>query len=170
LRHRGQVMRAASGRIWFPITKNHQADHSGSLDDDANDPRAGSNQPIIHPQGSSGEPVSLNQTATHFKYWSPVGTQTKTALVDGYTQLATDRLRHGWSCHLVTIVFSKFPGSRSAVISRIRDEVQRVYSTLLTRVQRKPGTAPTDELPVLVGALDLPVYKRDRSSAVPVVN
>jgi hypothetical protein len=98
-------------------------------------------------------------------FWSPVGIQTKTALVDGYTQLVTDRVRQGWSCHLVTIVFSKFPGPRSAVISRIRDEVQRVYSTLLTRVHRKPRTASTDDLPVLVGAVDLPVYKRDRASA-----
>ena len=46
----------------------------------------------------------------------------------------------------------------------MRDEVQRVYSTLLTRVHRKPRTASTDEFPVLVGALDLPVYRRDRTS------
>jgi hypothetical protein len=47
----------------------------------------------------------------------------------------------------------------------MKDEVQRVYSTLLTRVHRKPRTARTDELLVLVGAVDLPVYKRDQSSA-----
>jgi hypothetical protein len=46
----------------------------------------------------------------------------------------------------------------------MRDEVHRVYSTLLTRVHRKPRTASTDQLPVLVGAVDLPVYKRDRTS------
>jgi hypothetical protein len=46
----------------------------------------------------------------------------------------------------------------------MKDEVHRVYSTLLTRVHRKPRTAYTDELPVLIGAMDLPVYKRVRAS------
>jgi hypothetical protein len=46
----------------------------------------------------------------------------------------------------------------------MKDEVQRVYSTLLTRVHRKPRTASTDELPLLIGVMDLPVYKRDRAS------
>jgi hypothetical protein len=46
----------------------------------------------------------------------------------------------------------------------VEDEVHRVYSTLLTRVHRKPRTASTDELPFLVGAVDLPVYKRDKAS------
>jgi hypothetical protein len=85
--------------------------------------------------------------------------------VDGYTQLITDRVQDGWSCHLVTILFCQFPGPRSAIINRMKDEVQRVYSTLLTRVHRKPRTVSTDELPILVGAADLPVYKRERSSA-----
>ena len=33
------------------------------------------------------------------------------------------------------------------------------------RVHRKPRTASPDELPILIGAVDLPVYKSDRSSA-----
>ena len=44
----------------------------------------------------------------------------------------------------------------------MKDEVHRIYSTLLTRVHRKPRTASADDLPVLIGALDLPVYKRDK--------
>jgi hypothetical protein len=46
----------------------------------------------------------------------------------------------------------------------MKDEVHRIYSTLLTRVHRKPRMASTDELPVLIGAMDLPVHKRDKSS------
>jgi hypothetical protein len=84
--------------------------------------------------------------------------------VDGYTQLVTDRVRAGWSCNLVTFLFSQPPGPRSAVISRMRDEVHRIYSTLLTRVHRKPRTASTDELPVLVGVMDLPVHKHNKLS------
>ena len=85
--------------------------------------------------------------------------------LNGYTQLITDRIKQGWSCYLVTIMFSQLPGSRSAIISRMNQEVQRVYSTLITRVHRKPRTASPDELPILIGAVDLPVHKSDRSSA-----
>jgi len=46
----------------------------------------------------------------------------------------------------------------------MKDEVHRIYATLLTRVHRKPRKASTDELPVLIGAMDLPVYKRDKAS------
>jgi hypothetical protein len=47
----------------------------------------------------------------------------------------------------------------------MKQEIQRVYSTLITRVHRKPRTASPDELPILIGAVDLPVYKSDRSSS-----
>ena len=47
----------------------------------------------------------------------------------------------------------------------MKQEIQRVYSTLITRVYRKPRTASPDELPILIGAVDLPVYKSDRSSS-----
>jgi hypothetical protein len=49
------------------------------------------------------------------------------------------------------------------------DELQRVYSTLVTRIHRKPRTASPDTLPILIGAADLPVYKRNPSSS-PLVN
>jgi len=65
-------------------------------------------------------------------------------------------------------MFNQLPGRSEAIASRMADEVQRVYSTLVTRVHRRPRTASPDELPVLIGALDLPVFKRDRSSS-PVV-
>jgi hypothetical protein len=45
----------------------------------------------------------------------------------------------------------------------MKDEIQRVYSTFLTRAHRKPRTASSDELPILIGVVDLPVYKRDRT-------
>src|SRR6185369_14550322 len=81
-------------------------------------------------------------------------------LVDGYTQLVIDRVNDGWSCHLLTALFSQLPGPRNAVIQQMRDELHRVYSTFLTRTHRKPRTASPDELPVLIGAPDLQVYKR----------
>jgi hypothetical protein len=85
--------------------------------------------------------------------------------LNGYTQLVTDRIKRGWSCYLVTILFQQLPGSQATIISRMKQEIQRVYSTLITRVQRKPRTASPDELPILIGAVDLPVYKSDRASS-----
>ncbi len=85
--------------------------------------------------------------------------------LNGYTQLITDRIKQGWSCYLVTILFQQLAGSRPTIISRMKQEIQRVYSTLITRVHRRPRTASPDELPILIGAVDLPVYKLDRSSA-----
>jgi hypothetical protein len=86
-------------------------------------------------------------------------------LVDGFTRMVTDRVDSGWSSHLLTFLFSQLPGPRGAVIQAMKDEVQRVYSTLVTRTHRKPRTASPDELPFLIGAADLPVYKRDRDSS-----
>jgi hypothetical protein len=86
-------------------------------------------------------------------------------LVDGYTQVVIDRVDSGWSCHLMTFPFARLPGPRGAVIQAMKDELQRVYSTLLTRLHRKPRTASPDELPILIAAADLPVYKRDRDSS-----
>jgi hypothetical protein len=83
----------------------------------------------------------------------------------GYTQLVTDRIKQGWSCYLVTILFQQLPGSRPTIISRMKQDIQRVYSTLITRVHRRPRTASPDELPILIGAADLPVHKLTRSSA-----
>jgi len=122
-------------------------------------------QPIIDKhETSSGQPTVNRRPSIHPTYWSPFGSKAKADLVLGYTQLVTDKIKAGWSCHLVTILFSQLPGTRSTIISYMRDEVQRLYSTLLTRVHRKPRTASTDELPVMISVMDLPVHKRDRAS------
>jgi hypothetical protein len=63
------------------------------------------------------------------------------------------------------MLFQQLPGSQPTIISRMNQEIQRVYSTLITRVHRKPRTAFPDQLPVLIGAVDLPVYKSDRASS-----
>ena len=79
--------------------------------------------------------------------------------------MVVDRINNGWSYHLMTFPFAQLPGPRSAVIQAIKDEIQRVYSTFVTRTNRKPRTASPDELPVLIGAADLQVPKRDRRSS-----
>ena len=139
--------------IRFPIANDHQSHNPVTQ-------LADSNKPTINPWETS---TTNRRTSIQSDYWSPIGSHAKATLVDGYTQLVTDRVRAGWSCHLVTILFSQLPGPRPAVINRMKDEVHRIYSTLLTRVHRKPRTASTDELPVLIGAMDLPVHKRDKA-------
>jgi hypothetical protein len=151
-------MCAASSRIWFTVPNNQQADHcSHSIDHSRTDYR----KPTNKLSEAAEELKPIHQPSGYRRYRS----QSQMDLVDGYTRLVTDRIHCGWSCHLVTILFSQLPGPRNAVIDRMKDEVQRIYSTFVTRVHRKPRKTPTDELPVLVGAADLPVYKRDWSSA-----
>jgi hypothetical protein len=141
--------------IRFPIANNHQPHNPITAQP------ADGNQPAINPWET---PSGNRRTSIQSDYWSPIGSHARADLVDGYTQLVTDRVRAGWSCNLVTFLFSQLRGPRTAIISRMKDEVHRIYSTLLTRVHRKPRTASTDELPVLIGAVDLPVYKRDKAS------
>jgi hypothetical protein len=80
-------------------------------------------------------------------------------LVDGYTRLVIDRVDRGWSCHLITFQFSQLPGLRGAVIQAMKDELHRVYSTFVTRTNRKPRSASPDDLPILIGTADLQVYQ-----------
>jgi hypothetical protein len=69
----------------------------------------------------------------------------------------------------MTFPFSQLPGPRGAVIQAMKDELHRVYSTFVTRTNRKPRTASPDELPILIGTADLQVYKRDPTSSPLVV-
>jgi hypothetical protein len=65
----------------------------------------------------------------------------------------------------MTLSFFQLPGPRGAIIQAMKDELQRVYSTFVTRTIRKPRTASSDELPILIGVADLRVYKRDPKSS-----
>jgi hypothetical protein len=98
-----------------------------------------------------------------FAHGPPRGTRLNRDLIGGYAQLVRQRMSDGWTCYLVTFVFDRIPGSRDRVMARMRDEVLRVYSTLVTRVHRNPRAASTDDLPAFLSMMDLPVHKRDRS-------
>jgi hypothetical protein len=85
-------------------------------------------------------------------------------LIGGYADLVTSRLDDGWSGSILTFLFGQLPASRRSVL--MRDEIERVYATFVTRVVRDP-TRPSrlDRLPVLVGSLDMPVYKRGKDAS-----
>ena len=87
------------------------------------------------------------------------------SVVAGYGMFVSDRIKRGWSCDLLTILFQHLPGRSKAVTSYMKDEVEKVYSTFVTRVNRKPRAAKPDQLPIMIAAADLPVYKVDRTSS-----
>ncbi|UWU84923.1 hypothetical protein N2605_00210 [Bradyrhizobium yuanmingense] len=80
-------------------------------------------------------------------------------MIGGYSRLVSDRMEDGWSAYLVTFVFDHLRGPRASVVGQMRDEVQRIYSTFVTRTHRKPKTVPTHQLPLLISVADLPVAK-----------
>ena len=112
----------------------------------------------------TGQSIKSNRAVHEYDRICRVDPTTR-QLVDGYAQLVIDRVDCGWSCHLMTFPFSQLPGPRGAVIQAMKDELQRVYSTFVTRTNRKPRTASPDELPILIGTADLQVYKRDPASS-----
>jgi hypothetical protein len=135
-------MRAASSRIWSPIPNSDQPSATDDVDHSISGPPAQVNQPVGNPSGSfSKESVTAHEPATPSGNWPNGHSRHMSNQVDGYTKLVTDRVNNGCSIHLVTFLFHQLPGSRVAVLDRMKDEVQRVYSTLLTRVVRRPKTA-----------------------------
>jgi hypothetical protein len=91
----------------------------------SNHPPADTDQLIMDPRvGLSDESVSSSHGYSGERF--PTGSESKRLLVEGYTQLVTDRVQAGWTCDLVTILFSPLAGTRSSVISKMMDEVQRV--------------------------------------------
>jgi hypothetical protein len=155
-------MRSASDRIWSSITTIHQTNH---LPDHPlqEEPLHQENQP----DSNSSKRIDANLQTSRLLQQGIHDRQEVSDdwRVDGYSQLITDRICDGWTCHFVTILFSQLPGPQKAIMHRMTDEVLRIYNTLLTRVHRNPKGMATEDLMLLVGAFDLPVYKRDRSSA-----
>ena len=100
----------------------------------------------------------------------PIGkVLSKNELVAGYSRMIEDRFNAGWSCDLLTVLFKRLNGFQSTPADQMKDQVQKLYRTFVTRVNRKPKKSPTENLPLLIGALDLPVYKKDRTTAPPVL-
>ncbi|MGJ4902325.1 hypothetical protein ACQR0V_12200 [Bradyrhizobium sp. HKCCYLS2058] len=152
-------MRSTPDRIWSTIAQTTPTIEIS----DVHPPAFTSGEPVHQSGDQAGTAAPLcpsDNSAWHRRTSWP-----ETDWLTGYSQIVSDRVRDGWSCYLLTFLFDQFPGSPAAVMAQMKDQVQRVYSTLVTRVHRKPKTAPVDELPVLVGFLDRPVYKRDRVTA-----
>jgi hypothetical protein len=158
-------MPAALQGIWNTIANTQHIQQTDPTDrpDHPNHQPAESNQQTGEiRRSSSTDPSVIRPNPSRY---FPRGTRLNRDLVGGYAQFVKQRMSDGWTCYLVTFVFDRIPGSRDRVMTRMRDEVLRVYSTLVTRVHRNPRAASTGDLPALLSVADLPVYKRDRSMA-----
>jgi hypothetical protein len=92
-------------------------------------------------------------------------------IVAGYAQLIQRRVDAGWRPYLVSFMFKHLSGRPDAVLARMFDEAERVYSTFLTRVVRRPlSPRSIGELPVLVAVPDLPVGKSSKPLRQVVLN
>jgi hypothetical protein len=79
-------------------------------------------------------------------------------IISGYTQLIRERAEEGWDSFLVTFMFK--PGCRKF---EMQDEIDRVYSTFVTRAVRRPHSRRGHkERPILVTCLDAFSLKLDR--------
>jgi hypothetical protein len=72
---------------------------------------------------------------------------------------------YGWIPFLMTFMFKPLKGKQEAVMHQMNDEVDRVYSTFLTRVIRKPNSVYQKYFcsrPVLIAVPDRPVPKHKK--------
>ncbi|MCW6513125.1 hypothetical protein [Lichenifustis flavocetrariae] len=90
---------------------------------------------------------------------------TNDELIDGYTRLVTQRLEMGYDAYILTCMFNHIPGSTNKVATLMRQDLERVFATFVTRVVRKPlSPNQTDRMPLWVCCPDFPVPKRTKSS------
>jgi hypothetical protein len=148
-------MRDSSDRIWNSITSNNPPANPSGIEPNTKNQINKNDQPADLIKSSQLD----QQPLTHVPL-----SGIKQHLVAGYTEIVLDRVRRGWSCHLLTNLFPQLPGPRPAVMNRMKDQAQRMYSILVTRINRKPSSATIDELPILIGAVDLPVAKNSPST------
>lgn len=92
-------------------------------------------------------------------------------VLSGYVKLVADRVNNGWQPNLATLMFKPLPGKPRAVIEQMRSEAERVYSSFLPRVVRRPLLPESaDRLPIMIVAPDGPVGKRDKPLASVKIN
>jgi hypothetical protein len=82
-----------------------------------------------------------------------------------YGQWIEEMVAEGWNAYFTNFMFNNISGSSTHRFEVMRNEVERVYSTIVSRVERKP-TSPRrqDYLPRFIGCEDKPVPKTTKVS------
>jgi hypothetical protein len=93
--------------------------------------------------------------------WKSIAHATPEQLIAGYSQLIQERLDHGFHGYFLSFMFKPLSGSSKSRLIKMNDEIQRVYSTFVTRVVRNPRSKPNKaSLPFLITVPDRPVNKQ----------
>ncbi|AWN39848.1 hypothetical protein [Methylobacterium durans] len=82
--------------------------------------------------------------------------------VRSLSEIVQDRSDQGWSVDLVTIMPEKISLDIRLIPTLAHDPVTRTYARLISRVVRRPRSAtvtPKTQRPILIGGVDIPVYK-----------
>jgi hypothetical protein len=89
--------------------------------------------------------------------------QVRLQQIQGYDEFIRERLGRKWRGYFVNFMFERISGSAHNRKSIMIEEVTRVFSTLITRVARKPKSPSAKHfLPLFVGCPDFPVYKKEK--------
>jgi hypothetical protein len=93
--------------------------------------------------------------------WESIVQTTPKQLIAGYSELIQRQIdQDGSNAFLLTFMFKPLAGSTKSILIRMNTEVQRVYSTFVTRVVRNPSSERQKaSLPLLITVPDKPVYK-----------
>jgi hypothetical protein len=86
------------------------------------------------------------------------------AIVDAFGKWTKKYLDKGWDGYLFQVMFHDLAGSRETKIIQMKQEVERVYNRLATRMVRKPNSPSwTGYLPIGLFVPELPVPKKRKS-------
>ena len=85
--------------------------------------------------------------------------------LDAYGTWIQEMVRDGWNAYFTNFMFRQISGSPKRRVAIMRDEVERIYSTLLTQIERDP-TSPKrlQYLPRFFGCEDRAVYKKSKAT------
>src|SRR5437879_2794436 len=81
-------------------------------------------------------------------------------VIEAYSQWIRDFWNSGWDVYLFSVVFNQIPGSRERKREQMFQEINWVYTRLLTRMFKKPRSWKWHSiLPRAVFVLDRPILK-----------
>ena len=90
---------------------------------------------------------------------------TNRQLIAGYKKWVMEHEAKGSQGYLLTFMFNDIPGSEAHVLHVMRNEVERVYSTMATWMVHNPRSpAQAKKLPLLIAMPDWPKAKYVRMS------
>jgi hypothetical protein len=117
---------------------------------------------LLNGRGKADLP-NQEETMARQAIWKTIAQSTPKQLIAGYAELIQQRIDEGFSGFLLTFMFKQLAGSPRALLLQTNDDVQRVYSTFVTRVVRNPRSEfLKDRLPLLI-TCQIDPFTRKRS-------